>query len=140
MHVTTIDLRRRAEWLGYLGLLPLAAATLLFALGPGSNEPVLLAIQGYGAVILAFVGAIHWGRALDTGDGRLMTLSVVPSLLGWSCLLMPPALGLPLLAAAFALVLLFDRREYRAVPWFRQLRLRLTFMICGLLLLSWALL
>jgi hypothetical protein len=140
MHATPIDIRRRAEWLGYLGLLPLAAATLLLALRPGSDTSVLLAIQGYGAVILAFVGAIHWGRALDTGDGRLMTLSVIPSLLGWSCLLLPPTLGLPLLAAVFALVLLFDRREYRAVPWFRQLRLRLTFMICGLLLLSWALL
>ena len=133
-------LQTRARWLGYLGLLPLVGGTAVLASGADSGTSAVPAIQAYGAVILAFLGAIHWGRAMNTGDQRLMSRSVVPPLAGWTCLLMPPAVALPALAAAFALMLLFDFGQYAHVPWFRRLRLQLTVAVCGLLLASWALL
>ena len=50
-------------WLGYGGLLPFGALALLLLDGARSALwwPALLA---YGAVILSFVGALHWGFAM----------------------------------------------------------------------------
>ena len=138
MATATDNLERRAHWLGYLGLLPLIGGTLVLAAGVDAF-PVPM-IQAYGAVILTFVGAIHWGRALGSGDRRLMTRSVIPSLAGWSSLLLPASVALPALAAAFALMLLFDYGQYTELPWFRRLRLQLTIIVCASLLAGWAVL
>ena len=91
--------------LGLAGLLPFAGC----ALGALSPDPVLaerslLALVAYGAVILAFLGGVQWGFALE-GSGtptvrvqRLrFGLGVLPSLVGWAALLVS-FLGLPLLA------------------------------------------
>jgi len=41
-------------------------------------------LVGYGAVILAFMGAVHWGLAMvaesDSGTTRWFVLSVMPAL------------------------------------------------------------
>ena len=91
--------------LGLAGLLPFAGC----GLGALSPDPVLaerslLALVAYGAVILAFLGGVHWGFALDaigTPTVRVQRLrfglGVMPSLLGWAALLLA-FLGLPLLA------------------------------------------
>lgn len=97
---------RRTAWLlGLAGLLPFAGAALAFFAAPdswrGFAEGALIA---YGAVILSFLGAVHWGLALRApveeapmGPGRL-TLGVVPALIGWVSLLLPDVFALPLLA------------------------------------------
>jgi len=92
--------------LGLAGLLPFAGCSL-GALNPDVELAArsLLALVAYGAVILAFLGGVHWGFALD-GSGtptvrvqRLrFGLGVVPSLVGWAAL-MVAVLGWPLLAA-----------------------------------------
>ena len=69
------------------------------------------ALIAYGAVILAFLGAVHWGFALaataeaETRHARTrLTLGVVPALIGWGALLLPPWAGLTVLICGFLVV------------------------------------
>ncbi|MCU0983918.1 MAG: DUF3429 domain-containing protein [Acetobacteraceae bacterium] len=95
-----------ALWLGLGGLIPFAACTAVtLGGGPfsGLAEDALLA---YGAVILAFLGAVHWGLALavpaDAAASRTrLLLGVVPSLIGWVALISPNWIGFGVLVAGF---------------------------------------
>ena len=119
-----------ARLLGLAGLLPFAAAALLAwwpqAL-PWQGLDARMALLAYGAVILSFLGGIHWGlvmRAALPASGRLLW-GVTPSLLAWLALLLPPAPGLWLLAVALLLCFVVDRALYRAAGLERWLPLRL---------------
>jgi len=131
------QVRRTAQWLGYLGALPFVACALLALLADNRVQDMALqALLGYGAVILSFVGALHWTRGLHAdaaGTGsRLLLVAVLPALLGWLGLLLPWPEGGLLVAAGFAVMYLFDRRAWRAHPWFQRLRLHLsaTAVVC----------
>lgn len=84
-----------AMLLGIAGLVPFAVCGLgALANQPPNDERALLALVAYGAVILAFLGGVHWGFALDavTAAPRDIQrarfgLGVVPSLIGWTALL-----------------------------------------------------
>ncbi len=89
--------------LGLAGAIPFVAFAAARALGwpTLAGFPVTTALLGYGAVILSFLGGIRWGSALNEPDGvrqgLQLTLSVVPSLVAWAALLMPPERGLVIL-------------------------------------------
>jgi glutaredoxin len=125
------QVRRTAQWLGYLGALPFIACALLALFADsGAQDAALQALLGYAAVILSFVGALHWTRGLQAGVAamgtRLLLVSVLPALLGWIALMLPwPEAGL-LMAVGFTVMYLFDRRAWRAQPWFQRLRLHLS--------------
>ena len=97
--------------LGYAGLLPFAAAAALALLGPPPWRGLALAaLAAYGAVILSFLGAVHWGLALRASLEEAaaawprLALGVLPALVGWVALLLPVRPGLLLLAAALVAV------------------------------------
>jgi hypothetical protein len=103
MHESTT----RTSWLlGLAGLLPFAGAALASLAAPGWQEFALVALRAYGAVILAFLGAVHWGFALQPSIGqegagpRRLILGIVPALVGWVALLLPPGFALGVLALA----------------------------------------
>jgi hypothetical protein len=91
--------------LGVAGLIPfigcgIAAISANEALGPRA----LAALIGYGAVILAFLGGVHWGlvlapRPADSAtppvarENLLLLLGVVPSLIGWVALVLAPTIA-----------------------------------------------
>lgn len=90
-----------ARLLGPAGLIPflgLAALTWSGAVWAPA------ALAAYGATILAFLGAVHWGLALRAPAAEQgaawprLGLGVLPALLGWVALLLPAAPGLLLLA------------------------------------------
>lgn len=90
-----------ARPLGLAGLIPFAGLALLSLAGIAWAPAALAA---YGATILAFLGAVHWGFALralpgedHAGRARLV-LGVVPSLIAWVALLLPTGAGLWVLA------------------------------------------
>ena len=92
--------------LGYAGLIPFAAAAALALLGPPPWRGLALtALAAYGAVILSFLGAVHWGLALRGSEEEAtvawprLALGVLPALIGWVALLLPARPGLLLLAA-----------------------------------------
>ena len=132
-------------WLGYGGLLPfiaLAAATWF-----DSNHSSLWrdALLAYGAVILSFVGALHWGFAMSQSDmtanqrTRSFVWSVVPSLFAWMALLMTPTYAVMLLVAGFLIHFWQDRRLVLLVnlpAWYLPLRLNLTLVACVSLISS----
>lgn len=126
--------------LGGTGLIPFVAATLLLLLGPVAWEgTAVAALQGYAAVILSFVGAVHWGLALGVTDQehrqRLWYWSVVPALLAWVALLLPALPAVGLLLCGFGAQYAADRSACRLglLPvWYQRLRrgLTATVMLC----------
>ena len=99
------DLPSRA--LGYAGLLPFAAAAVLALLGPSAWRGFASqALAAYGAVILSFLGAVHWGLALRAAGDEApaawprLGLGVAPALVAWVALLLPRGAGLALLAVS----------------------------------------
>lgn len=132
------------RWLGYAGLIPFVAALLGFILGSEPRQDYFARqFIAYGAVILSFVGAVHWGVAL--GGGRMpvmrMSISILPALLAWAALLLPTEAAAWLLLAGFVAV-----RAWEASPpvvdtlptWYRRMRTHLTVVVL-LLVLSFAL-
>ncbi len=127
------------SWLGYGGLLPFVGTALLCWLEPGQRSWWTEMLLTYGAVILSFVGALHWGFAMvhPATAGRPMNgmyaWSVMPSLLGWAALLVAPAAGATLLIAGFLVQYRQDLRLARVLPlpaWYLPLRLQLTVVAC----------
>ena len=103
------------------------------------------ALQGfiyYGAVILSFLGGIRWGLATrDESFAGAATLSVLPSLWAFACLLVPDRLtGLLGLLAGFLLMGALDRwaPARGSAGWMVTFRMRLTSSVvaCFALLLS----
>ena len=128
-------LPRAVGWLGYGGLLPfllLASASLLDPV----HAPIWSdALYGYGAIILSFVGALHWGMAMSlptlTQAQRTgcFVWSVVPALVAWPALLVSPPFAASLLVAGFVAQYIRDRqlaRQARLPEWYLPMRLRLT--------------
>jgi len=132
------DLPAPARLLGPAGLIPFAALAIgIWAGVPGAGP----ALAAYGATILAFLGAVHWGLALVApaaergADWGRLGLGVVPSLIAWVALLLPPQAGLLLLAVIFALLPLADRAAQgasMAPAWWWRLRLPLSLLMACL--------
>jgi hypothetical protein len=128
--------------LGYAGLIPFVFGAVLVWLVTGEAHPyVAAALSAYGAVIVSFLGGIHWGLVMrsmpqaehspDTSSSAAdsaLVWGVMPSLAAWLGVLMPPYAGLFVLGLAIIGCYLVDRRRYAALglqAWM-TLRFRLT--------------
>lgn len=117
--------------LGYAGLLPfVAGAVLVWLVRPEVHPYVALALSGYAAVILSFLGGIHWGLAMRDPVPPLPWLAwgVVPSLVAWLAMLMPANAGLVVFGLALLGCYGVDRRLYplQGVAHWLTLRFRLS--------------
>ncbi len=111
--------------LGAAGLIPFALLGVISVGGsPDSSLSAVRGLVGYGAVILAFLGGVHWGFALEEqGDGRATTarlaLGVLPSLVGWAAILCSvtvisrPVLSLAILVAGFIATVIVESRAHK---------------------------
>ena len=108
--------------LGYGGLIPFAFFGVAAWFGAGDWQAFALhALAVYAAVILSFLGAIHWGLSLLDRDHRVFgwpapAWAVLPSIVAWAALLLPKTAGLIVLLLLFPLVLWLDRASLRALP------------------------
>ncbi len=130
-----LALPRTVAWLGYGGLLPfvlLAPASLLDHHHGAVWSDALVA---YGAIILSFIGALHWGLAMTLPElserqrSAWFAWSVVPALIAWPAVLFSPIVAVPLLVFGFIAHYLQDRRLARQAnlpDWYLPLRLRLS--------------
>jgi hypothetical protein len=140
MDITGRRGRPTAFLTGVALLLPFWILAVLTWLVPGAAvEPFREALGAYAAVMLGFLGALHWGRALAEvpaeGDlvgrqGRQrLAWGALLALLGWGCLMLPWAgLALSLLFLALLSALWMERRlepgpmpgrrSDRALRWF----------------------
>lgn len=132
-----------ARLLGPAGLIPFAGlAAGIWAGWPGAGP----ALAAYGATILAFLGAVHWGLALvappvapsgvpEPGRGAAAALAwarlglgVVPALLAWVALLLPLPTGLGLLACGVLATAAVETVATRA-GWLPSAYLRLRWLL-----------
>lgn len=97
-----------AWWLGVGGLAPFAAGAAILLAGPPAWHAVALrSLLAYGAVILAFLGAVQWGIALcerassEAVSAWRLALGVLPALFGWVALLLPERAALAVLIVCF---------------------------------------
>ena len=131
--------------LGIAGLIPFIALGIaaVSTADPAQAQRYLLALVGYGAVILAFLGGVHWGFVLHPElpgglsadarrDAARLGLGVLPSLIGWAAL-MPAAFGVPEIGLA---VLIAGYVATVVTEW--ELRRR-SMMPAGYMALRWGL-
>ncbi|PYB78817.1 DUF3429 domain-containing protein [Pseudomonas sp. LB-090624] len=129
--------------LGYGGLLPFIGLTALILFSAEYRAFFSMMLVGYGAVILSFVGALHWGFAMTlqglTAKQRQDRLvwSVIPALVGWVSTLLPVPVGCLVLTFGFVGHLWQDRKLAQAVPgWYLPMRVHLTAVASLCLLVS----
>ena len=116
-----------ARRLSHAGLLPFVGGALLVHLvWPEAHPYAALALAAYAATIVAFLGGVHWGVAFTqpNPDPRLFAWGVVPSLVAWVAIVMPPSAGLVVLGAMLIACYAVDRRLYVAHGLQRWLVLR----------------
>ena len=109
--------------LGAAGVIPFVLFG--FAAVGGAPDPALRATQalvGYGAVIMSFLGAVHWGFMLGEREEERavrarLVLGVLPALVGWAAVLasiyLGPVLGLAIVIAGFVALLVVEHRANR---------------------------
>ena len=121
-----------ANIIGYCGLVPFVGLSLWYAMTEDAARAgfILNALTAYAAIILSFVGAIHWGRSLHephmVKSNLLQIISIIPVLLSWAAMLVPPEAGLLVLIIGFSLIYLFDRIQYRELYWMQKIRFNLS--------------
>ncbi|MBZ4200956.1 MAG: DUF3429 domain-containing protein [Methylotenera sp.] len=127
--------QRLPQLLGYLGLLPFIVPSFFLLYDPEHAIVWRDLLLSYAAVILSFVGALHWAFAMTLDDLSeksrrwLYVWSVIPALAGWVALALPAWHGALLMAMVFALNLLQDIHLCRMadIPaWYLPLRRNLS--------------
>lgn len=136
MNQSAPDARPRVvAWLGYGGLIPFLALSVLSFVDRERAAFWHASLRAYGAVILSFVGAVHWGFAMTQHElsprqrNAAFAWSVAPALVAFLALVVKSVLGDIVLAGGFLAHYLRDRRfaATAALPaWYLPLRLRLS--------------
>lgn len=135
----TMDAKNAARVLGAAGAVPFVALSRpVVERMPVSDEAKRDAGKlqvAYGASILSFLGAVHWGCVVAPGAAATpsaparLAWSVVPSLIAWPTTALPLTFGAATAAAGLSLAYAVDWRygRKRALPtWYMRLRLPLT--------------
>ncbi|MBU3621708.1 DUF3429 family protein [Polynucleobacter sp. CS-Odin-A6] len=140
--------------LAYAGLIPFVGLALMVQLAPTPlNYLSAESLASYGAIITAFMGALHWGANLhhlgktpqgDRWEDRNAWIwGITPALAAWVALHVYIPVGLLILASALIIQRNIDKETYRyyfssevACKAFMTLRTRLTIVSAGCL--TWA--
>ncbi|MBX2881999.1 MAG: DUF3429 domain-containing protein [Granulosicoccus sp.] len=129
--------------LGLAGLIPFILCLAGLIVGEGVLVAwAKIAIVGYGAIILSFLGGIQWGLLLKEKSRKkqwsILLAGTLPALIGWCALLVNTLLGLAVLMIGFGLQYYLDLATVDsgiAPKWYTRLRLLLTTLV-ELILLS----
>ena len=135
------SLSPKAELVAYLGILPFAVCPIAMALLP-AYEQRQLAQQialAYGAVVLAGVGAVHWGLALaghmHWSHTRLAG-SLLPAICAAAAMVLGGQRGLALLVVGLGLFWLYEHRHAASELPDDYLRVRRNLSLAGCALLA----
>jgi hypothetical protein len=125
----------QAKILTYSGTLPLVASALSSYFPVPGFQPVLIATS-YGAIILSFLGGIHWATYLFFAEKcprNLLLTSNIVALFAWASLLVkdqPLAITVQALCFVYLLTLDVKLRDAGIVaPWFYALRRNATIIV-----------
>jgi len=127
------------------GYVPFAGLSVGAMLPSPYQDQASLGLLIYGAIILSFLGGVHWGLEMARQSGSAVTgsatrfgISVVPSLIAWASLALPQGIAPAGLVVGFSLMLAYDLycvKQQLAPLWYRNLRLPLTLLVCLAILL-----
>lgn len=140
------DVPGPARALAIIGLVPiLVPVVLAWALPPVERLIAFDVLVHYAAVVLAFLGAVHWGVAMGSAEHSddhsgaeekalwwRFGWSVTPALIAWLATQMVLPAALLVLMIGFTLAYLYDAHAARRgwVPgWYRRLRRPLTLIV-----------
>lgn len=130
----------------FAGLVPFVTGALGLWVTPAAwREWVMQEYLSFAAVILAFMGAIHWGLAMRAEEGSerspiQLGLSVIPPLLGWLALSLPINLAIPVFFFAFGTLYFADiwaAKQGLAPAWYVSLRRPISLVIIGSMIVAW---
>jgi hypothetical protein len=137
-----MKLRLQAQLLGYAGLIPFIALSI----GTWVELPIIqrphYLLQAYAAVILSFMGAVHWGMVISVPSEEAraqLFASVVPPLLGWIALMLPQVIAYSLLTLSFIGLCFYDgivSRKSALPSWYVPMRVVLTSIVVLCLVLA----
>ena len=131
--------------LGYAGLIPFVGLSAALWFVPTTFQVVInQALLLYASLILAFMGAVHWGLGMQSHSPdrqRQLGISVIPALVAWLAFLLPEILNYSILIIAFALLCLYDTRMAKngnAPVWYPRLRSPLSaIVVVSLIVAQW---
>ncbi len=148
------------------GLLPFLIIALVILFDPIASQTAIEVLISYGAVVLSFIGAVHWGFALRDvahpvsgvpltpavlgAERQLLTFGVVPALIGWIALLAmihfnAPSLSIFLLLVGFFITIVVETigkgrgivaSNYLALRWAVSIVVLITLLVVLFAVLS----
>ena len=142
------------RYLAYAGLIPFIGLALMVQLAPTPiNYLSAESIASYGAIIVAFMGALHWGANLQTLgkpasgdrwiDRNAWIWGITPALIAWVALHIYIPVSLIILAATLVIQRNIDKDTYTyyftnddARSAFITMRTRLSYIAAACL--TWA--
>lgn len=137
------NIPRSALSLGLAGLLPFwGLAIYVMVTEAPIKDFVVQAEITYGAVILSFLGGMHWGLAATNerhANWLCLGWGVTPPLIAWGALFLQPFLGLTILIIGFLAAAIIDFRIFANnlnIIWFGRLRTVLSIGTISALLLT----
>lgn len=140
---TQISLSPTAETAVYVGILPFIASLAGMGLLPelGHRAAAQVIAISWGATVLAFVGAVHFGLALA---GRIpwtplrMIGSMLPAVVGTASVVISGQRGLGLLVVGFGVFWLYEHRNvaHELPADYLRVRRNLSVAVCALLALT----
>jgi len=158
------DVPRESYYIGAAGVLPYLATSLStvylaydinhahatgsgLLISPDTAHQLLAILEpiqiGYGAVIISFLGAIHWGLEYAGYGGhysyRRFAIGVVAPAVAWPTMLMPVEYALITQFIAFNFLYFVDARATVrgwCPPWYATYRFVLTFVVGASIVLS----
>jgi len=127
-----------ARAIGYSGLIPFIGLSAMSVLWHDiHHSAILFSLLAYGATIISFLGAIHWGLAMreEKADRIAIIWGVVPSLVAWGSLIIDTHWGLAIQFITLWICFFVDFKLYPqfGVSKWLSMRLQLT-VIAGICL------
>tara|TARA_Y100000780_G_scaffold32758_1_gene26735 strand:- start:101 stop:523 length:423 start_codon:yes stop_codon:yes gene_type:complete len=97
--------------LGVAGLIPFLAMPIAYSFNLLSLTQSAIYFMQYSAVLLSFFGGIHWWDSISNARyGKQMYIAMLPSIVGWLCLVFshaPKTLGV--LSLSYVAILVYDK-------------------------------
>jgi len=133
---------RLPVYFGYAGTVPFILI-MLMSFFAEDNQMFSFLQMSYGTMILSFLGGVHWGQAIPTGNNKQLTFSMMPTIVCLALMLwvflIDPFLPLLIMAGLFWAVYYADKKlmppDYIPEGYFKY-RLNLTIIVSSALLLT----